>query len=392
MIEGNPHFSLLDREYIFPIIEKKLLELQSSTDDEIVNAGIGDIALPLAPTIAKAICDAVIEMSISKKPFGYGPSEGYLFLREAIRNNSYKNFTTDEIFISDGINTDILSILDLFKDSCTIAIPTPAYPAYLDATILSGKKDQIIEMPCTFETGFIPELPEKRVDIIYLTSPHNPTGVAMPKDRLRRFVEFAKSHGSIILYDGAYESFISSNCPKTIYEVEGAEEVALEFRSFSKSAGFTGLRCSYTVIPKSVQITVSNKFTSLNLLWKKRQSIKFNGVAYPIQKGAFACFSQDGSKEISEQVQIYKNEARTLLNGLLKLEHTCFGGIDSPYIWWKAPEALSSWEFFDLLLKRCHLVTVPGIGFGKHGDGYVRLSTFMHPGVAEKALSRISHL
>lgn len=391
MAQGNTHFTHLKREYIFPIIEQKLTDLKNSHPQaQILNLGIGDISLPLAPSIAQAIQEAVEEMT--RRLYGYGPSQGYLFLREKILEEHYPQFSSEEIFISDGINTDILAILDLFHPSCRVAIPTPAYPAYLDTNLLAGRKKKITKMPCTESTGFVPTPPDHPVDIVYLCSPHNPTGVAMNKKELTSFVSYAQKHGAVLLYDNAYEAFITSpDVPRSIYEIPGAEEVAVEFRSFSKSAGFTGLRCSYHVLPKQVTALFGKKQLSLHSLWMKRQSIKFNGVSYPIQKGAAASFSPQGKRETQEQVASYQRQIRFLKEGLQKKGFTCFGGIDAPYIWWKTPNNLSSWEFFDLLLQTCHLISIPGCGFGEHGEGFIRISGFTTEEIAQKVLQQISN-
>ena len=393
MAQGSTHFKRLKGSYIFPIIEKKLEELKKDFPAaQVINMGIGDTSLPLAPSIAKAITSAIEEMALTS--YGYGPSAGYAFLREAIAENDYANLgiTPDEIFISDGINTDITGILDLFAPSCSVAIPSPSYPAYLNASILSGKEN-IHLMPCNEKTGFVPVPPEHPCDIIYLCSPHNPTGVAMDKDRLLQFVEYAKKNHSIILFDNAYGAFVQSeNVPNSIFEIPGADSVCLEFRSFSKSAGFTGLRCSYLALPKKVHTIIENEPHPLHLLWDKRQSIRFNGVSYPIQKGAASCYSPKGKEETSLQVKHYMTLAKKLKDGLEKAGQTCFGGEDSPYIWWKTPEGLSSWEFFDLLLEKCQLLAVPGPGFGEGGEGYIRLSAFSTEEKTEKALERLQKL
>jgi LL-diaminopimelate aminotransferase len=390
MAQGNTHFTHLKREYIFPIIEKKLSDLVASCPEaNILNLGIGDVSLPLAPSIAHAIQTATQEMTT--KLYGYGPSQGQLFLREKIRAEHYPQFSCEEIFISDGINTDIFAVLDLFHPSCRVAIPTPAYPAYLDSNLIAGRKNRISKMPCTESSGFVPEPPDHRVDIVYLCSPHNPTGVAMTKDQLSAFVSYAQQQGAILLYDNAYEAFITSpNIPRSIYEISGAEEVAIEFRSFSKSAGFTGLRCSYYTLPKQVTALFGKKRMSLHPLWTKRQSIKYNGASYPIQKGAEACFSPEGKQETKQQVKYYLEQTQFLKKGLQKSGFTCFGGVDAPYIWWKTPHNLSSWEFFDLLLQKCHLISIPGCGFGEHGEGFIRISGFTTQKIAEQALQQIS--
>ncbi len=395
MAKGNSYFHQLKREYVFPIIEKKLEILKKTSSKEVINLGIGDVALPLAPSISSAIQKAALDMSSAENMQGYGPSQGHLFLREAIASHRYSSakISAEEIFISDGINTDIVNILDLFHSSCFVAIPDPSYPAYSDSNILLGRKNKIVWMPCTESTGFVATPPSTAVDIVYLCSPHNPTGVAMTRKELTAFVSYAKEHQAILLYDNAYEAFISSHdVPKTIYEIPGAEEVAIEFCSFSKSAGFTGLRCSYLVLPHNVKAFFGKKHLPLHPLWLKRQSIKFNGTSYPIQKGAEACFSPKGKEETQEQVRYYLKQASTLKNGLTKQGHTCFGGVDAPYIWWKIPKGFSSWEFFDLLLSKCHLLCIPGSGFGKAGEGFVRLSAFTNPEICKQALESIQQL
>ncbi len=394
MAKGNTHFNQLKREYVFPIIEKKLADVQADNPGvEVLNLGIGDITLPISPSIANALQKAVSEMSTPGKIYGYGPSQGYSFLRDAIVAHKYPFFSSDEIFVSDGINTDITGILELFHSSCVVAIPNPAYPAYLDSNLIAGRKNKVLWMPCSEETGFIPKPPSQKSDLIYLCSPHNPTGIAMTKSDLEGFVKYAKENDAILLYDNAYEAFITSpDIPKSIYEIPGAEDVAIEFCSFSKSAGFTGLRCAYLVLPKTVTVLLGKKRISLYNLWMKRQSIKFNGVAYPVQKGAEACFTPEGKQEVQKQVAYYLMQAKTLKEGLTAQGHTCFGGVNSPYIWWKTPNNLSSWEFFDLLLKHCHLISVPGVGFGVQGEGFVRLSAFTSAEVTQKALEKVKQL
>ena len=389
MAQGNPHFHRLNTPYIFPIIEEKLEKLKSSPlENPLINMGIGDTSLPLAPAISQALKSAIDEMSVTS--YGYGPSAGYSFLREAVTSHEYAKFglTAEEIFISDGINSDITGILDLFSSSSVVALPTPSYPAYYSASTLAGKK--IVFMPCDESSRFVPKPPASPPDVIYLCSPHNPTGVAMNREELTNMVSYAKKHKAIILFDAAYAAFIrSSDVPKSIYEIPGADEVALEFRSFSKSAGFTGLRCAYLALPKKVQIQIGEKEHSLHSLWNKRQSIRFNGVAYPIQKGALATFSSEGKAETEKQVSLYVELAKELKEGLISLGQTCVGGSDSPYIWWKTPGTLSSWDFFDRLLNECQILAVPGPGFGEGGEGYIRLSAFSSKENVANALTRI---
>lgn len=391
----NPQFLELKREYIFPIIEKKLLELKSTCHTATpLNLGIGDIAKPLSPTVAKAICDATLEMTQNPGLRGYGPHQGYPFLREAIAKEEFANLgiCPDEIFISDGINSDVVGILDLFDPSCSIGILDPAYPAYLDGALLSGRTN-IHLIPCLEENHFSPLPPNYHLDLIYLCSPSNPTGVAMTKEALAVWIEYAKEESAIILFDHAYSAFVTSaNVPKTIFEIPGAQECAIEFHSFSKKAGFTGLRCGYTVIPKTVVSHLNGKAYSLLPLWDRRQSAKSNGVAYPIQKGALAVYSPQGKQETQSQIQEYLQEARKLKEGLQNRGFCCYGGVDSPYLFWKTPGKMSSWEFFDLLLKQCHLISIPGSGFGKAGEGFVRLSSFILPETTTQALERLQHL
>jgi len=394
MAKSNPHFQKLRREYIFPIIEKKLFELREENPHaDIVNVGIGDVALPLAPSVGAAITTAVNEMTLQESIRGYGPSEGYSFLRKAIAEGDYKDLPVqwEEIFISDGINTDIANITELFHPKSTVAIPDPTYPVYLDSNLIAGRK--VLLMPCLEETGCLPCVPNEPIDVIYLCSPSNPTGVAMTRSQLKAFVDYAKTNNSVILYDNAYSAFITSkDVPRSIYEIEGAIDVAVEFRSFSKSAGFTGLRCGYTVVPKALTMLQNKKKVSLWNLWSKRISIKSNGVSYPIQRGAESCYSIQGKQETLSQVDSYLANAKALREGLQALGHTCFGGVDSPYVWWKVPSGYSSWEFFDVLLKQCQLVAIPGRGFGEHGEGFIRLSAFTKLSKVHTALERIKKI
>lgn len=395
MAKFNPHFSRLKREYIFPVIEQKLAELKKAHPDaKVINFGIGDIALPLAPSIAAAIRDAVDEMTQEKGMKGYGPHNGYAFLREAIASHEFAHLGigADEIFVSDGANSDTVNVLDLFSTTSVVGITDPTYPAYLDSTILSGRK-KIVSLPCLAKHNFAPQPPQEHCDLVYLCSPNNPTGVAMTKGQLQKWVDYALENKALLLIDNAYEAFITSpDVPRSIFEIPGAKECAIEFRSFSKSAGFTGLRCAYAILPKTVKAFFGKKMVSLHPYWDRRQATKFNGVAYPIQKGAEAVYSEAGKIETRSQVDAYLEQAKRLREGLAKLGFTCFGGVDSPYIWWKTPEGKSSWEFFDDLLNKCHLISIPGRGFGPHGEGYVRLSAFTTPDKTNLALQRFQQL
>lgn len=392
----NPSFEDLRTEYIFPIIEQKLEAVKAEyPHSKIINLGIGDVALPLAPKIISAICDAVQEMGKQESMRGYGPSTGYSFLKEAIVRNEYANLgiQPDEIFISDGINSDAVNIQDLFSSENTIAICNPTYPAYLDASLMNGRKKKVIFLPLKEENNFSPVPPNERADLVYLCSPNNPIGLAMTKKELKSWVDWAQKNGSILVYDNAYVSFITSpDVPKSIFEIDGAKEVAIEMRSFSKTAGFTGLRCGYTVLPKSVKAHLNGKKVPLHPLWMRRQNSKSNGVAYPIQKGALAVYSPEGKQETEKQISAYISAGKILKNGLQKLGYHCFGGVDAPYIWWKVPNGHTSWQFFDVLLKKCQLIAIPGVGFGSEGEGYIRLSCFTTTEIAQEAISRIREL
>jgi LL-diaminopimelate aminotransferase len=389
MVQLNAHFKKLKREYVFPIIERKLAEAREKHPQlSVVNLGVGDVALPLVPHVAKAICGATEEMTTQPGMRGYGPSEGYSFLREAISQKCYAGIISpEEIFVSDGTNGDATNIQELFSSKCKIGIPDPTYPAYLDSAIIGGRLSKVTLLPCTEETKFCPVPPNEHLDVIYLCSPNNPTGVAMNRVQLKAWIDYAKREDAIILIDNAYEAFVTSpDVPRSIYEIEGAKAVAIEFRSFSKSAGFTGLRCAYTVVPQAIEQG------TMHTLWMKRQSIKFNGVSYPIQRGAEASLSPEGMKETQNQVREYLQQGKILSDGLGKLGFSSVGGHDAPYIWWKAPPGKTSWEFFDEILAKCHLISIPGRGFGRFGEGYIRLSTFTTHEQTNLALDRLCAL
>jgi LL-diaminopimelate aminotransferase len=389
MAKINPHYSRLSSPYIFPVIEEKMAALaKQGNAASVINLGIGDIALPLAPAIVTAICSATEEMGRKETQRGYGPSEGYPFLRETIAQNSYRQFgiTAEEIFISDGTNSDTANIQELFALDCTVAIADPTYPVYLATNIMAGRGDSITLLPCTTENGFLPQPPDHHVDIIFLCSPSNPTGVALNREAWERWIAYAQREQAIIVHDHAYSAFIRSpDVPRSVYEIPGAAEVAIECCSFSKAAGFTGLRCAYAVVPRTLP-------HHLHAMWKKRQTTKSNGVAYPIQRGAEASYTPEGKLQVQQQVASYGQQAELLYKGLKQLGYSCYGGIDAPYVWWPTPAGVSSWEFFDQLLEKCHLLTIPGQGFGPLGEGYVRLSAFTTSEKAHEALRRIRQL
>ena len=375
----NPHYKEFKKPYIFPIIEKKLREVQKEhPNQKIFNLGVGDICLPLAPLVGRAIQHAIDDMTT--EVHGYGPAEGYSFLREAICVNEYASYgiSPTEIFISDGASSDAAFIQELFDISCTVGVIDPTYPVYQDSAILSGKK--VIVIPSYATDHFLPPPPSKKIDLVYLCTPNNPTGTAFNTFQLQEWVLWAKRNHTVLIIDNVYNAFITSDeIPPSIYAIEGAREVAIEIRSFSKWAGFTGLRCASMVIPHSLH------YGELNSFWKQRINIKFNGVAYPIQKGAQACYQPEVRKQLSQQIKVYQSSAKILSTTLREHDQIFFGGENAPYIWWKIPPRMTSWEFFDSLLKTSRILAIPGSGFGKCGEGYIRLSCFLNPQFAQEA-------
>lgn len=409
MIKINENFLKLQDSYLFSTIAKKVSEFQKENPDaKIIKLGIGDVTRPLAKSVITAMQKAVEEMGNRETFRGYGPEQGYEFLREKIVEVDYKkrgvDISPNEIFISDGAKCDCGNIVDIFGINNKVAITDPVYPVYLDTNVMSGrtgnynsetgKYDKMIYMPATAENNFIPAFPEEIPDMIYLCYPNNPTGTTLSKDELSKWVQYAKEHSSIILFDAAYEAFITEeDVPHSIYEIEGAKEVAIEFRSFSKTAGFTGLRCAYMVVPKElVGYTENGQEISLHSLWNRRHGTKFNGVSYPIQRAAEAVYSEEGQKEIKENIEYYLENAKTIKNGLKEAGFTAFGGVNSPYVWLKVPDGMTSWEFFDKLLKEANVVGTPGVGFGPSGEGYFRLTGFGTKENTAEAVERIKKL
>jgi len=405
MAKVNHHYIKLTGNYLFQEIEKKVSEFKKhSPSSELINLGIGDISQPLSPTIVSALESASREMGSADTFKGYGPSQGYLFLREAIAENDYKGLpiSPDEIFISDGAKNDIANLQEIFDIDNKVAMPDPTYPVYIDTNVMAGRTRPLLKtggyggilyLPCEEKNQFIPQLPNRSCDLIYLCSPNNPTGVAMDKKNLEKWVNYARENKAVILFDGAYEAYIRSpDCPRSIYEIEGATEVAIEIRSFSKTAGFTGLRCSYTVVPKALKLLEGRQWISLHDLWKRRHDTKFNGVSYPVQKAAAAIYSPKGKKEVKSLIDSYLKEAKHLLQTLTKGGFKAYGGLDAPYLWVKAPAEATSWQFFDYLLEKNQIISVPGIGFGAAGDGFVRLSAFGHPSALAEAAKRLIQL
>lgn len=406
MININENFLNLQDSYLFSTIAKKVSEYQQKNPDKkIIKLGIGDVTLPVVDEVRTAMKQAVDEMGKKETFKGYGPEQGYDFLREKIVECEYKNrgitIEKDEIFVSDGAKCDTGNIGDIFSAENRVAITDPVYPVYLDTNVMAGrsglykesdgKYSNIVYMPCTAENNFEPELPSEKVDIIYLCFPNNPTGTVLNKNQLKKWVEYAKENKSIILYDAAYEAFIIENeIPHSIYEIEGAKEVAIEFKSYSKTAGFTGIRCGYVVVPKELKgYTKQGEEVSINKLWNRRQCTKFNGVSYITQKGAEAIYSEEGQKQIKENIQYYLENAKIIVEGLNSIGLKTYGGVNAPYVWLKLPEGVKSWEFFDKLLEEVGVVGTPGVGFGPSGEGYFRLTAFGNRENTIEAIERI---
>lgn len=390
----NENFLKLQDSYLFSTIAKKVAKFtEENPEKKIIKLGIGDVTRPIVPACIEAMHKAVDEIGTKEGFKGYGPEQGYDFLRDAIVKNDYKSrgidVKKDEIFVSDGAKCDCGNIVDIFGKENKVAITDPVYPVYLDTNIMSGR--DVIYLPVTAKNNFMPELPKEKVDMIYLCFPNNPTGTVLTKEELKKWVDYAKANNSVILYDAAYEAFITEEkIPHSIYEVEGAKEVAIEFKSYSKTAGFTGVRCAYVVIPKELKgYTKDGKEISYNKLWNRRTCTKFNGVSYIVQRAAEATYSEKGKKEIKENINYYLENAKIIKKGLEKAGFTCYGGVNSPYVWLKVPDGMTSWEFFDELLEKANVVGTPGSGFGPHGEGYFRLTAFGTKENTIKAIERI---
>ena len=385
----NHHYGELKASYLFVDIAHKVAAYQEAhPEKEIIRLGIGDVTQPLAKCVVTAMQDAAAEMGTKEGFHGYGPEQGYPFLKQAIQGYYAGRGTKldeDEIFISDGAKSDLANVLGLFDVDNTVLVPDPVYPTYVDDNVTDGRK--IIYGRTSQENGFL-GMPDDSVkaDIIYICSPNNPTGAAYTRDQLKAWVDYANANDSVILFDSAYEAFITDpEIPHSIFEIEGAKTCAIEFRSFSKTAGFTGNRCAYTVVPKALE----RGGASLNAMWARRQSTKFNGVPYVIQRAAEATFTPEGQKQIHEAIGYYLNNARMIREGLSAAGLTVYGGINAPYIWCQTPESLGSWDFFDKLLREACVVTTPGAGFGPSGEGYIRLTAFGDAAATEEAVERI---
>ena len=404
MFKLNENYQKLPGSYLFSTIAKKVNAFaEANPDKKIIRMGIGDVTQPLASAVIDALHAAVDEMGHAETFHGYAPDLGYSFLRETIAKEDYQargaHIEADEIFVSDGAKSDCANIQEIFAADSKIAVCDPVYPVYVDSNVMAGRTGEydantglwsnVIYMPCTAENGFAPELPEETPDLIYLCFPNNPTGGVLTKDQLQVWVDYANRVGAVILYDAAYEAYISEdNVPHTIYECEGARTCAIEFRSFSKNAGFTGVRLGYTVIPKDLKCGD----IAVHSLWARRHGTKYNGAPYIIQKAAMAVYSPEGKAQIKEQVAYYKNNARILYDGLKKLGYTVSGGVNSPYVWLKTPDGMTSWEFFDRLLEAANVVGTPGSGFGPSGEGYFRLTGFGTKEATLEAIERFKKL
>ncbi len=401
MTKINENYRKLPGSYLFTEIARRVTAYgQKNPDKRLIRLGIGDVTRPLAPAVISAMHAAVDEMGTMEGFRGYGPEQGYDFLRQAIAEYDYQargaEIAPDEIFISDGAKSDCGNIGDIFGVDNVVAVCDPVYPVYVDTNAMAGRAGEyseavgrwsnLVYMPCTAENGFAPALPESKVDLIYLCFPNNPTGAVATREQLQAWVDYAESRGAVILFDSAYEAFISDpSIPHSIFEIEGARRCAIEFRSFSKTAGFTGNRCAYTVVPRDLE----RGGASLNTLWNRRQTTKFNGVPYVVQRGAQAVYSDAGRAQVRETIAFYQNNARVIQAGLAGAGLTVSGGENSPYVWAKTPHGMGSWAFFDLLLQQAGVVTTPGAGFGPSGEGYIRLSAFGGAEDTAEAVERI---
>ena len=395
MANVNENFLKLKNDYLFSNILEKTNEYKlKNPNSKVINLGIGDVSLPLVPTVIKAMQKAVEEMSKKETFKGYGLVQGYDFLIEKIIKNDYESrkisLDKNEVFIASGTKGDLSGLAELLSTENIVALMDPVYPAYRDTNIMIGR-DNIIYLKATEENGFLPQIPNEHVDIIYLCSPNNPTGTVFTKEQLQKWVEYAKKNHAIIFYDSVYESFITDeNIPHSIYEIEGAKEVAIEFHSFSKTAGITGVRCGYVVVPKELKLeTKSGGLISANELWYRRQCTKFNGCSYVVQRGAEAVYTEAGQKQIQKTLGIYRKNALAILAGVKEVGLRASGGINSPYIWVSVPDGMSSWDFFDFLLREAQVICTPGSGFGPCGEGYVRLTAFNTPEKTAMAVKRL---
>ncbi len=404
MAQVNPNYRKLPGSYLFSEIARRVAAYQEvHPEAELIKMGIGDVTRPLAPAVVEAMHAAVDDLATVENFHGYGPEQGYDFLRDAIRDGDFRargiDIADDEIFVSDGAKSDCGNIGDILAVDNKVAVCDPVYPVYVDSNAMAGRAGDYDEaaqgwtnlcyMPTTAENSFVPALPEEKVGVIYLCSPNNPTGTALSADDLKRWVDYANDAEAVIMYDAAYERFIvEDDVPHSIYEVEGAKTCTIEFKSFSKSAGFTGARCGYTVVPKDLV----RDGQSLNSMWNRRQCTKFNGASYVIQRGAAAVYTEEGARQVEETLDYYRNNARVVKEGLERAGFEVYGAVNSPYAWCRAPEDMGSWDLFTLLLEQANVITTPGAGFGSAGEGYIRLSAFGDADATREGVRRIEAL
>jgi len=402
MAKINENYEKLPGSYLFAEIARRVASFSAEHPEaKLIKLGIGDVTQPLAPAVIEAMHKAVDEMGNKETFRGYGPEQGYDFLRNAIVEHDFRArgaaISVDEIFVSDGAKSDCGNIGDIFSSDNIVAVCDPVYPVYVDTNAMAGRAGEYLTdqerwsnihyMPTTAENGFVPEIPNTHVDMIYLCFPNNPTGTTLTKNQLKEWVDYANANDAVILFDAAYEAFITEeDVPHTIYEISGAETCAIEFHSFSKTAGFTGNRCAYTVVPK----TLVRQGQSLNAMWNRRHTTKFNGVPYVVQRGAEAVYTEEGAEQVRKTIAFYQENARVIRQGLQQAGLEVYGGVNSPYIWFKTPT--DSWSFFDRLLKEAHVVTTPGAGFGPSGEGYIRVTAFGEADATREAVRRIVDL
>ena len=388
----NENFTELSENYLFADIARKVRAFQMQAPNaDVISLGIGDVTQPLAPTVIEALHQAADEMAVATTFRGYGPERGYAFLREAIVAHDFRtrgiDMDADEVFVSDGAKSDTGNFQELLSPECVVAVTDPVYPVYVDSNVMAGRR--IVALPCTAENGFVPELPSEHVDVIYLCYPNNPTGTALTKEQLKVWVDYALREEALILFDAAYEAYIQSeDVPHSIYEIPGARQCAVEFHSYSKTAGFTGIRCGYTVVPKMPPSPLKGS-VMLNALWNRRQCTKFNGTSYLAQRAAEAIYTPEGRAQTKAIIAYYMENARLMREALTGMGFRVYGGMDAPYLWVGTPGGMTSWEFFDWMLRSAHVVCTPGAGFGAQGEGYVRLTAFGTHEDTERALRRI---
>jgi LL-diaminopimelate aminotransferase len=409
MINVNENYLKLQAGYLFPEVGRRIRAFVAENPKaDIIRMGIGDVTQPLAPIVIEAMHRAADEMADIKTFRGYDDGGvGYEFLRQAVLDNDYKargvELDLDEIFISDGAKCDTANIQEVFGIDNIVAVADPVYPVYVDTNVMAGRTgpaaqqgryERIVYMPCTEENDFVPELPDEPVDMIYLCFPNNPTGAVATKEQLQQWVDYARQNKAVILFDSAYEAYISDRrIPHSIYEIQGAKEVAIEFRSFSKTAGFTGVRCAYSVVPKALKAYKSDgSAVDVQPLWTRRYCTKYNGVSYITQRAAEAVYSEQGKEQVRDTIKIYMENATRIREGLIRLGYIVYGGINAPYIWLKTPDEMSSWDFFDYLLEEANIVGTPGSGFGAAGEGYFRLTSFALPENVKKAMERFAEI